>query len=134
VPPHTKALRALARLRVLPRTTPAQVEAFYVEVSQVLRTYLEERFGLHAPERTTEEFLSELEQGSALSTDQRRALQRFLSQCDMVKFAAQIPGEEVHLETFAIAEQFVETTRADGGRDGVGVVHGAAPEPLEVAR
>jgi hypothetical protein len=134
VPPHTKALRALARLRVVARTTPAQIEAFYVEVSQVLRTYLEERFGLRAPERTTEEFLAEIEQGSVLATDQRLALQRFLSQCDLVKFAAQLPGEGIHLETFAIAERFVETTRADGGREDERAAEAAAPEPQGAAR
>ncbi|HLQ38453.1 MAG TPA: DUF4381 family protein [Planctomycetota bacterium] len=111
--PHARALRALARLRHLPRTTDAQVEAFYVEVSAVLRVYLEERFGLRAPERTTEEFLQELAQQHDLLGEQRPQLERFLSQCDLVKFAAQFPGEPVHQETFAIAEQFVETTRAD---------------------
>jgi hypothetical protein len=37
----------------VPRGTEAEVERFYVEVSDVLRTYVEERFGLRAPERTT---------------------------------------------------------------------------------
>lgn len=113
LPPHVIALRALARLRTSPRTTPAQIDAFYVEVSGVLRTYLEARFGLAAPERTTEEFLAMLESGSALAGGHRAELQRFLQQCDLVKFAAQVPGEVVHQETFAIAEQFVERTRPD---------------------
>lgn len=113
LPPHVKAQRALARLRNLPRTTAAQVEAFYVEVSDVLRTYLEERFGLHAPERTTEEFLRELEGGDRLAREHRTGLERFLSQCDLVKFAAVVPGEAEHLAVFRLAEGFVESTRAD---------------------
>ena len=115
LPPHVKALRALGRLHQAPRTTPAQIEAFYVEVSQVLRVYLEERFGLRAPERTTEEFLLELEQPAiaGLDLEQRLQLRRFLSQCDLVKFAAQTPGEDVHQATFAIAEGLVEATRSD---------------------
>lgn len=116
LPAHIKALRALARLRETARTTGAEIERFYVDVSAVLRVYLEERFGLRAPERTTEEFLLELEQpavGGVLDGGQRLALRRFLSQCDLVKFAAQTPGEEVHLATFAIAEQLVEATRPD---------------------
>lgn len=113
VPPHTRALRALARLRTAGRTTPAQIEAFYVEVSNVLRTYLEERFGLRAPERTTEEFLRDLEGGDQLAREHRAELERFLSQCDLVKFAALVPTENDHLATFALAEAFVETTRPD---------------------
>lgn len=113
LPPHTKALRALHRLRHAPRTTPAQVDAFYVEVSGVLRTYLEERFGLCAPERTTEEFLRELENGDRLARAHRAELERFLSQCDLVKFAAVVPGEAEHLATWAAAEAFVEATRPD---------------------
>jgi hypothetical protein len=113
LPPHVTAQRALARLRGAPRTTPAQIEAFYVEVSAVLRSYVEARFGLHAPERTTEEFLRELEGGDVLVRDQRTELERFLSQCDLVKFAAVVPTDADHLATFALAEAFVERTRAD---------------------
>lgn len=113
LPSHVKAQRALARLRNEPRTTPAQIEQFYVQVSLVLRVYVEERFGLHAPERTTEEFLQEIEGSDLMAQDQRLRLKRFLAQCDLVKFAAVVPGEDVHLETFALAEQFVEATRAD---------------------
>jgi len=116
LPPHVAALRALARLRSAPRSTPAEVDAFYVEVSRILRAYLEQRFGLHAPERTTEEFLAELNaagQASPLSPPQRNALAGFLRQCDLVKFARVLPGEEVHAESLRIAEELVEATRAD---------------------
>jgi hypothetical protein len=118
LPPHTKALRELARLRAQSRRTAAEVDAFYVAVSSVLRVYLEERFGLHAPERTTEEFLHEVENADAtgaawLSTAHCLELRRFLQQCDLVKFAALVPDETVHLQTLAIAEQFVEATRVD---------------------
>jgi hypothetical protein len=113
VPAHVKALRALERLRNSDRTTPAQIDGFYVEVSAVLRSYLEERFGLHAPERTTEEFLRELESGDGLARHHRAELERFLSQCDLVKFAAFVPTEADHLTTWTLAERFVQATRGD---------------------
>jgi hypothetical protein len=112
-PPHAAALRALARLRTAPRATAAEIEAFYVEVSAVLRVYLEERFGLHAPERTTEEFLADAQASALLDVTQRAELGRFLSQCDLVKFARVRPGEDVHSATLAQAEDFVEATRPD---------------------
>ncbi len=116
LPPHVKALRALARLRSANRSTPEEVDAFYVEVSRILRAYLEDRFGLHAPERTTEEFLAELNQHgnqSPLDGRQRGALAGFLRQCDLVKFARVLPIEDVHVESLRIAEDLVEATRAD---------------------
>jgi hypothetical protein len=113
LPAHVRALRALGRLRTAPRTTPAEIERFYVDVSTVLREYLEERFALRAPERTTEEFLRELEGGDRLAREHRAALEQFLRRCDLVKFAAQVPGEAEHVATFAIAEAFVEGTRTD---------------------
>ncbi len=113
VPPHIKAMRDLQRLRGQSRRSAVEIDAFYVAVSAVLRVYLEERFGLRAPERTTEEFLSEIEAGGPLSAAQCLEVRRFLQQCDLVKFAAQTPGDEVHLQTLAIAELLVESTRQD---------------------
>ncbi len=113
LPAHINALRALERLQQAPRQTEAEVEAFYVEVSRILRTYLEERFGLHAPMRSTEEFLVEVEQGDALSLSQRQSLRQFLQQCDLVKFARLFQNDEAHEQTLRIAENFVEQTRGD---------------------
>jgi hypothetical protein len=119
LPPHVTALRALARLRSASRSSPAEVDAFYVEVSRILRVYLEEGLGLRAPERTTDEFLAELgAQGarSGLDPAQRDVLAGFLRQCDLVKFARALPGEDVHLESLRIAEELVQATRADRAR------------------
>ncbi len=113
VPAHVKAMRELARLRRLSRRTPAELDVFYVATSQVLRVYLEDRFGLRAPDRTTEEFLLEVEAGGPLSVAQCLEVRRFLQQCDLVKFAAQLPPEATHLQTLAIAEALIEATRAD---------------------
>ena len=112
-PPHVRARRELERLRGRGRTTAAEIAAFYVDVSQVLRVYLEDRFGLRAPERTTEEFLRELEAGDALAKAHRADLEAFLSQCDLVKFAAIVPSDRDHEVTWQLAAAFVEATRAD---------------------
>lgn len=113
LPPHVRALRELARLRTLPRITRDQIEQFHVEISAVLRRYVEERFGLHAPERTTEEFLAEAETDVRLAGEQRASLRGFLAQCDLVKFARAVPDHAAQQALFDTAEQFVETTRAD---------------------
>lgn len=108
-PPELVAAQALANLRGrLPRTRD-EVPAFVVEVSDVLRTYVEERFGVRAPESTTEEFLPLAAAHPALS-DQRAMLDGFLHQCDLVKFAGLRPDPAGMPEVLAAAERFVDTT------------------------
>lgn len=86
-PPHERARRllenALAHLH--------NPERFCVMVSDAIRHYLEDQFRLHAPERTTEEFLEELQESRHLSKDQKRLLADFLAECDLVKFAKSEP-------------------------------------------
>src|SRR5687767_14812884 len=55
IPAHERARKKLEQaLKLIDEPKP-----FCTAVSDALRVYLEERFGLHAPERTTEEFLFE---------------------------------------------------------------------------
>ncbi len=54
---------AYARLRALVAENlveQGKIPEFYERISGILRHYIEDRFDLHAPERTTEEFLEEL--------------------------------------------------------------------------
>ena len=47
----------LSKLRAKPKPEGEDISAFFVELSDIVRHYLEDRFNLHAPELTTEEFL-----------------------------------------------------------------------------
>lgn len=87
-PPHERARRKLQEsLALFEKPRP-----FCILVSDTIRLYLEERFDFHAPERTTEEFLHELQATEILLPDQKQSLGEFLSVCDMVKFARYEPG------------------------------------------
>jgi hypothetical protein len=89
VPPHVRARRALeAALALL-----SDPKAFSIAVSGAIRGYLEERFDFHAPDRTTEEFLLELQGTSLLTTEQKLSLGDFLVNCDLIKFAKYEPTE-----------------------------------------
>ena len=83
---------------------------FCTLVSDAIRQYLEEQFDLRVPERTTEEFLSELQHSTLLDYAQKETLGSFLNQCDMVKFAkAEMLGKELQgLHQSAL--QFVRDT------------------------
>jgi hypothetical protein len=82
-------------------------------VSDAIRVYLEERFDLRAPERTTEEFLEELQSSESLNTSQKETLQSFLQQCDLAKFAkADMLGKELQ-SLHEIGVQFVSETEPE---------------------
>ena len=88
IPPHERArLKLQEALALLSEPKP-----FCILVSDTVRWYLEERFHFRAPERTTEEFLYELQSTNLLLPDQKASLGEFLSLCDMVKFARYEPG------------------------------------------
>ncbi len=86
-----------------------QPERFCTVVSEILRVYLEERFGLRAPERTTEEFLSELARSAALDARHKSLLAEFLTQCDLAKFAQANPGrlelESLHASGLRLVDE-----------------------------
>jgi hypothetical protein len=110
-PADVLAAEELARLRGrLPRTRE-EVPAFTVDVSSVLRTYVERRFGLRAPESTTEEFLHEAGARAELA-GHKEPLAHFLSLCDLVKFARHRPDPSAVVPLLDTAEGFVERTRA----------------------
>jgi hypothetical protein len=99
---------ALLSARHLPQQ--GKHDAYYVDLSAILRYYIEARFALHAPERTTPEFLSEaLGQGFFLPP-QEVFLSRFLRLCDRVKFAQFRPDLEEMARSFEDVLAFVEET------------------------
>lgn len=81
-----QTLHSLERTRSL--MTPATAREFGGAASEVIRTYIEKRFNVVATQRTTEEFLQALLQGSNETlTRHQPLLADFLQQCDYVKFA-----------------------------------------------
>ena len=96
---------ALAALQQLRQDAPP-VEEFYTRLSDIVRQYIEGRFGLRAPERTTEEFLAE----ATLPPQHMVLLSAFLQESDLVKFARLRPGKDDMERAFDAAERFVRET------------------------
>jgi BatD DUF11 like domain len=109
-PAHLLALAALECLQRQDLIGQERIEAFYVRVSTILRRYVELRFGLRAPEQTTEEFLVSVLATGGLIATHRDLLEAFLRQCDLVKFARHRPTLSDMEETFESARNFVEHT------------------------
>ncbi len=87
------------------------IDDFFVELTALIRRYLEDRFELRAPELTTEEFLSVASASPDLDEEHQRFLQGFLRRADMVKFARFIPSPEDIDAALSAASRFLEDTR-----------------------
>lgn len=108
--PHEWALLELTSLERSRLIEERAFEPFYVRLSAVVRGYVERRFGLMAPERTTDEFLREAQGSRLLRDDHRELLATFLRAADMVKFARYEPMEVDCKDALASARQFVVQT------------------------
>lgn len=106
VPAHVRAKQKLQEALAL----IAQPKPFVIAVSDAARWYLEERFNFRAPERTTEEFLHELQRTDRLTREQKESLGEFLTNCDLVKFARYEPGEAELRGLHSSAIRLVEET------------------------
>jgi hypothetical protein len=100
--------RRLAQLRAQNLDTPERIVRFYTDLADLLRHYLERRFGLPAPSRTTREFLGDIQNSSALAVDQRALLEQFLRHCDLVKFAHELPSRADCDHAAELVQRFVE--------------------------
>jgi hypothetical protein len=89
-----------------------KIKEFYERISDILRHYIEHRFNLRAPERTTEEFLVELANTDVLAASDKENLGRFLTHCDLVKFAKYDPETEQIQKTFDLVKNFIEKTKS----------------------
>ena len=109
---HERASARLKALMARPRPEGAEaVGAFFVELSDLVRHYLEDRFGLHAPELTTEEFLDVAAGSPDLSQAHQGFLRDFLRRSDQVKFARYLPAADYIEEVLGTAGRFLEQTQ-----------------------
>lgn len=107
IPPHVRAKQRLQEALGL----IADARLFCIAVSDALRVYLEERFQLRAPERTTEEFLQDLQRTTHLNATQKLSLTDFLERCDLVKFAKFEPTEASLRDLHDSALRLVDETK-----------------------
>jgi hypothetical protein len=113
--PKTASEIALEQLeKALRLMQPESAREFSIEVSEIVRTYIEARFRVLASHQTTEEFLRNLvEPSDALLAGHQELLGDFLSHCDLAKFARWVLSTEEMKSMHASARTFVvKTTQA----------------------
>jgi hypothetical protein len=87
-PPQPARERTLALLeQIRAQITAINPYRFSIRVSDILRGYVTEQFGLPVTRQTSVEFLNGLRGSSPFSEDEKSLLEDFLNRCDLIKFA-----------------------------------------------
>jgi hypothetical protein len=108
---YDEAVAHLAALAGGGAPAAERADAWFVELSAIVRRYLEQRYEIRAPELTTEEFLLVATARPELTASHRRLLTTFLERCDRVKFAGYRPDAGESIASLDAARGFVEDTR-----------------------
>ncbi len=113
-PPKSPEQIAYERLaELLKKNLPqdGKVKQYFIEISDILRRYVEGRFKLRAPELTTPEFLETIKKSNQLTSEHKLLLKEFLVCCDLVKFAKYGPSEKEIEDSAEIVRKFVDETK-----------------------
>ncbi|MBF0215862.1 MAG: hypothetical protein HQL30_02590 [Candidatus Omnitrophica bacterium] len=108
--PNETALLELTRIEDMDLCGKGRTKEHYYLVSLCLRTYLEGRFALRAPEQTTEEFLGNVRNSDKLDKMFIGPLKEFMELSDLVKYAGYDPGRFHGNEIIRTARDFVVAT------------------------
>lgn len=104
--PNEVATRELNQL-VSNQSARADLRTFYVQLTGIVRRYIEAVTDVNAAEQTTEEFLSEMQDKRLFSDSSNQRLQEFLEASDLIKFAGQTPDSEAVEDSIIAARQFI---------------------------
>ncbi len=112
-PAHEIACEQLAALKKKDLITQGKIKEFYIEISDITRRYIENRFNIKAPEMTTEEFFFKVKEHPQFKVEHKTLLKEFLLCCDLVKFAKYSPSKQEIDSAFESAEKFITQTKEE---------------------
>jgi len=110
IPLYTITLNKLQELRDKKLWQNNQVKQYYIELSDVLREYLEKRYTIKTYEKTTDEIFDELRYVE-IRDDDRNKLRQILVLADLVKFAKEQPAPAENEQGMDNAINFVNSTK-----------------------
>lgn len=110
VPPYELAVSRLERLRKSGAMAPGHEKGFYTELTDILRKYLEGRFGINAMEMTSSQIMRTLRANPATRIPSDR-MDEVLRIADFVKFAKERPLADDNERALQRSMDFVEDTK-----------------------
>ena len=108
-PPHIVALRKLDKYRGNAMWVPEKQKDFYSGVTDALREYISDRYGVSAMEMTTAEIFEDMKATDA-PKELLDELKSLFERADFVKFAKFVASDEDNASTLPLAVRFVTAT------------------------
>ena len=119
--PRERAMKELARLLARDLIAQNRIKDFYLELTMIVRRYIERAHGIRAPEQTTDEFLAAARHHPRFPQETVKKLADFLEAADLVKFAAFRPEPAAIDRAIATAREYITTDwqpNTSGEQDG----------------
>ena len=108
-PAHIVALRKLDKYRGNALWAPEKQKTFYSGITDTLREYIAERYGIGAMEMTTAEIFNDMKKTDA-PADLLAELKDLFERADFVKFAKFAASDEDNARALPVAVRFVTST------------------------
>lgn len=109
-PAHIIAFRELDLLHEAQLWQKGEIKEYYTRLTEIVRQYLDNRYGISSMELTTGETMEALKKVGFKKDDNYVNLKRILNGSDLVKFAKHKPLIDEHEGYFVDSKKFVEDT------------------------
>ena len=109
-PPHVTAIRALEEMHEQKLWQNGRHKQYYTVLTDIIRTYLEGRYGIGAGEMTSDEIRTAL-RAVGLDALEYDRMDRLFSTADLVKFAKFVPDPDENERLYSDSYYFVEDTK-----------------------
>ena len=123
LPPHMQALQDIERIKAEKSMRMNDPKAYYTDLTDVLRTYMAERFSFNAMEMTSTEIIDHLLE--IKDKDSIQELKILFQTADLVKFAKHSPLMNENDMNLVNAIDFINHTKIEPDPN-------AKPEPTEI--
>lgn len=110
IPPYELALQQLDRLKSEKLCENGLEKEYYTRLTEILRNYLDSRFGINAMEMTSSQIIRQIN-SNAETKPSAPILNRILEMADFVKFAKVRPLPDENATAFNNAVKFIEDTK-----------------------
>ena len=112
-PAHIIAFRRLKKLKENQLHQKGKIKDYYSELTEIVRTYIEQRFRIKTLERTSTEVLEDFEKAKLLNYELLSDLQTLLNFADLAKFAKYKPSDDINNRNFDLVYRFIDKTKIE---------------------
>ena len=128
-PADLQALNSLQALEGKQLWQSGQTKLYYTELTDILRTYLQDQFGVQAKEMTSRQITTSLKKNVGMNGNMTGELAQLLQLSDLVKFAKATPAAELHPRSLERVRSFVRDSRAAVATNAPAPPEGTTPGP-----